>query len=307
LLYNIKTALYLLTAGIKTGNLIKRFKPDVVIGTGGYICYPVLKKASKYKIPTVIHDSNAIPGLTTKMLSSIVDKVLVSFPNQENLYFKPENVIFTGTPLREEFKNASKAGYERKNKNKPLVVSFWGSLGAEEMNEMIADVIKRNIKKQSFDQIHAVGKKDSGSGIKSLLKQIGVENADELPTGIEIEEYIENMPAVMASADLILCRGGGSTIAELIQLRKPAVIIPSPYVVNNEQEFNAKQLGKIGAAVLMDEKSCTGENVYNTITSLLSDKENLKIMSENIKLISTQNATKNVVEIVLSLIKKGET
>jgi len=303
MIYNVKTAKNVLTAGIQAGKLLKRFNPNVVIGTGGYICYPILKCAARLKIPTIIHDSNAVPGLTTKSLSSIVDKVLVSFPNQENLYNKPERVVFTGTPIREDFKLRSIFCPFRDKRELPLVVSFWGSLGAEHLNKIIADVIKLNIKSRTFDHIHAVGKKHGKQEVKSFLKQVGVSKVSELPKGIEIREYIENMPGVMTCADLIICRGGGSTIAELIELDKPAVIIPSPYVANNEQEYNARQISNVGGAVLLDENTCTGDSLYGLITSLLSDKEKLVNMAENIKTITAGDTTDNVVNIILSLAK----
>ena len=313
IIYNIKTAINIITASHKTSKLIKEFKPSVVVGTGGYICYPVLRTAAKHKIPTVIHESNAVPGKTTKILSSIVDKVLVSFPNQEKLYKRPERVVLTGTPIREEFKSNLISDSSFKKSANSLVVSFWGSLGAERMNEVIAEVIKCNIdsmssnnglsyaRERGFDHVHAAGKKDGVADIKKRLSDIGVKNPAELPPGIEIREYIEDMPALMAAADLVICRGGGSTVAELMEMSKPCIIIPSPYVANNEQEYNAQILKKADGAIVLDEKKCTGKELFDTITALISDKGKLDKMSENLKKITVPNATENVVKIILSL------
>ena len=301
--YNINTAKNLITASREVKKLIKSFKPDVVIGTGGYVCYPVLRKAAKMKVPTIIHDSNAVGGLTTKMLSSIVDKVLVSFPNQEKQYKKPERVIYTGTPVRIDFKNAATKSLKRTDKDLPLVVSFWGSLGAERMNDIIADVIYLNIKNRVFNHIHAVGKKDGVDVVRERLSKPGLADEEVFPPGIEIKEYIENMPEIMARADLILCRGGGSTIAELMELKKPAIIIPSPHVANNEQEYNARQLSDIGGAIVLDEKGCNGEQIYSTISSLVANPQKLKKMSENIETTALADTTGNVVNEILSLVK----
>ena len=286
--HNIKTIINLISADCKAANLIGRYRPDIVVGTGGYICYPVLKRAAKNKISTIIHESNATPGLTTKLLSSIVDKVLVSFPNQEKLYKKPERVIFTGTPIHEEFRLANEKKAESATRKKPLILSFWGSLGAEKMNEVIAEVIKLNADENLFDHIHAVGKKGN------------ISDLERISTNTTIKEYIDDMAKVMAEADLIICRGGGSTVAELMQLGKPAIIVPSPYVANNEQEQNAKKLEKAGGAIVLFEKHCNGEKLYKQIKSLLSEENKLKKMSENLKSFSVNDSTNNVVDIILN-------
>jgi UDP-N-acetylglucosamine--N-acetylmuramyl-(pentapeptide) pyrophosphoryl-undecaprenol N-acetylglucosamine transferase len=302
--YNINTIINLKLAGYKARDLLERFKPDIVIGTGGYICYPVLKKAAKMRIPTIIHDSNAIPGLTTKLLSGIVNNVLVAFPNQEMKYKKPDIVLNTGTPVRAEFTETFNATAHQDKNKKPLVVSFWGSLGAERMNTIISEIIKLNIESDAFNHIHAVGKKGGVEEIKAKLEYMGF--IDELPQGIDIREYIKDMPLIMRAADIVLCRGGGSTIAELRALNKPAIIVPSPYVANNEQEHNANELVKIGAAILIDEKTCTGKGLFETITSLLGNKSKLKEMSEKLKELSSSDATTNVIDVILKLISNGK-
>jgi UDP-N-acetylglucosamine--N-acetylmuramyl-(pentapeptide) pyrophosphoryl-undecaprenol N-acetylglucosamine transferase len=263
----------------------------------------VLKKAARMKIPTVVHDSNAIPGLTTKLLSQFVDKVLVSFPNQSEAYKHPERVIYTGTPVREGFKAARDNQPKANIDGKPLVLSFWGSLGAENMNEIISDVIKLNTKQKLFNHIHAAGSTEGVNNIMKKLRQAGIEYVEMLQPQTTIKEYIDDMPFKMGQANLVLCRGGGSTVAELIELHKPAIIFPSPYVVNNEQSINAMELVKAGGAIRLDEKSLSGDKLYDVISSLLSKKGELDRMSENLKLISAPNATVQITEIILSLCK----
>jgi len=304
LLYNAKTARNLATAGTKARKLIRRFKPDAAIGMGGYICYPILKKASQMGIPTVIHGSDAVPGLTAKMLSTTVDKVLVSFPGLEKLYKRPERVIFTGTPVRSGFETPPAKVEKEGVKTKPLVLSFWGSQGAERMNKTIAEFIKLNIDSGKFDHVHAAGNSENVQDTKNRLKQMGA--PDDLPEGIDIKEYIDEMSSVMAAADLVLCRAGASTLAELTVMGKPAVLVPSPYVTNNHQEENAKQLEKAGGAVMLTEKDCTGETLYGVVTSLLNSEETLKKMTAAQKALATPDAAEKIVEIVLELCEKGK-
>ena len=299
LAYNMKTVKNLATAGGEAEKILTAFQPNAVIGTGGYICYPVLKRAARMGIPTLIHEANAVPGLTTKLLSAIVDKTLVSFPGLENLYRRPDRVVFTGTPIRGGFAGAPPESAERSD-GKPLVVSFWGSLGAERMNEAMAEFIKLNADSGRFDHIHATGS-SGGRGMREMQSQLKILGVpDRLPQGIEIREYIDDMPSVMAAASLVLCRAGASTIAELTAMGKPAVLVPSPYVTNNHQEENAKQLQKAGGADMLLEKDCTGEKLYDTVSQILDDSERLSKMSEAQKILSAPDATKKIVDLIIT-------
>ena len=297
IIYNLKTVKNLAAAGAEATRIIREFKPTAVIGTGGYICYPVLKKAVKMRIPTLIHESNASPGLTAKLLSASVDKVLVSFPDTANLYKKPERVTFTGTPIRGGFADEPKTG--QKSGVKPLVVSFWGSLGAGNMNAMMAEFIKRNADEGLFDHIHATGGTiENVDKLKSQIASLGA--SQSLPNGIEIKNYIDDMPKVMAAADLMLCRAGGITIAELTALGKPCILVPSPNVTI-KQEANAKQLQENGGAVMLLEKDCTGAKLYETVAELLRDKDKLKSMSEAQKKLAAPNAASTIAEMIISM------
>ena len=299
LAYNMKTVRNLATAGFEASNLLHRFKPDAVIGTGGYICYPVLRRAALMGIPTVIHESNAIPGLTTKLLSASVDKILVAFPGLEDQYRRTERLIFTGTPVQAGFETAADSGKISGAGGKPLVVSFWGSLGAERMNETIADFIMLNISGGEFDHIHASGKLGGVQEMLNRLERLGA--PAELPAGIEIREYIDDMPNVMAAADIVLCRAGASTLAELTVMGKPAILIPSPYVASNHQEENAKQLKKAGGAIVLPEKDCTGEMLYNIISPLLKDSDTLIRMANAQKSLAAPKAAGSIAGIVMQL------
>ena len=300
--YNMNTARNLATAGIKAEKLISRFKPDAVIGTGGYICYPILKKAAQMGIPTVVHESNAVPGLTTKLLSAYVDRVLVSFPRLDESYRRPERVILTGTPVRGGF--CAGVGPEEKPVpcDKPLVVSFWGSLGAERMNEVMAEFTKLNISAGAFYQIHAAGKNGGVEIMKNKLKKLGA--PDQLPQGVQLVEYVNNMQIVMSSADIVICRAGGSTIAELTAIGKPAILIPSPYVTNDQQMENAMQIVDAGGAVMLKEKECTGEALFDTVSSLLEDKQRLENMVAAQKTFGVPDAAQKITKIIMELCKE---
>lgn len=299
---NIKTLRNIAVSSAQTAEIITQFKPDVVIGTGGYVCYPVLKKAAQCGIPTLLHESNAVPGLTTKMLSRIVDKILVAFPGVEKQYSDPERVIFTGTPVRGGFldETKQKARMRLGIDGRPLVVSFWGSLGAEKMNDIILDVMSLNLESRLFNHIHATGGSEATTA--AFVVRLGEKNSGtHIPEWIDIRTYIDNMPAAMAAADLILCRGGASTMAELTLMGKPAVIIPSPNVTNNHQEKNAVQLAKLGGAQMLREKDCSGEKLYQTVSTLLTNKTKLLAMAEAMKRGNVQDATQKITEMIISM------
>lgn len=299
---NVKTFRNLAGAASQSAEIIGRFKPDAVIGTGGYVCYPVLKKAARMKIPTLIHESNAVPGLTTKMLAGLVDKILVAFPDVAGQYKYKDKVVFTGTPIR--------AGFSPQSKNdarqllgldsRPLVVSFWGSLGAERMNELIADFMALDIESGLFNHIHATG--GSEAVTDAVVRRLQAKSPGlRIPRWVDIRTYIYNMPTVMAAADIVLCRAGASTIAELTYMGKPAVIVPSPNVTNNHQEKNALQLSRSGGAVVINEKECSGEILYKTVAKLLGSKEDLAAMSDAMKSAGVKDSAKKIVELIISM------
>ncbi len=299
---NIKTVSGLAKAGAQASGIIEAFKPDVAIGTGGYVCYPVLKTAVRMGLPTFIHESNAVPGLTTKLLSGIVDKVLVAFPDTEGLYREPEKVVFTGTPIRGDFHLWDKdtARMMLGIDGRPLVVSFWGSLGAEHMNEIAADFIRFNLESKLFNHIHATG--ISPETTAQMKKKIsGHATGYALPRWTDIRTYIDDMPAVMAAADLVLCRAGASTVAELTFMGRPAVFVPSPFVTNNHQEKNALLLENAGGALMVREQDCTGEMLYKTVEKLLGDRTLLAFMSDAMKGSGVRDAADRIVKLILNM------
>lgn len=302
LLRNAATVKNLMLAGRESKRILKEFKPDIAVGTGGYVCYPVLKAAAKLKIPTVMHESNAVPGLTTKLLSGIVDRVMVAFPEVSEHYKRPERVIVTGTPVRDGFRNMTREeARERLGLDgKKLVVSFWGSLGADGMNRKMADFIRLNAENGKFHHIHATGNGERGVALmKERLRELDVRT---LPPWEELRPYIDNMGELMTAADLIICRSGASTLAELTKVGRAGILVPSPNVTNNHQEKNARELERAGAALVFTEEEASGEALYRTAEQLLGTGGRVPELEHNARKLGRPNARERIVEELLSLV-----
>lgn len=302
--HNFNTAKNVLTSVGEAKKIIQDFSPDAVIGTGGYVCYPVLRAAHGLGIPTLVHESNAVPGLTTKMLSNIADRILLGFEESRRYYKHPERTVVTGTPVRGTFYGLNREEARKKlgiDGERPLVVSVWGSLGAQFMNKTMTEFIEKAMGSPSFDLIHSAGK----GGYRAMAEELEKRGFRDLKKkGIDVREYIYDMPLVMAAADLVICRSGASTLSELAVLGRPAILVPSPNVTNNHQTENARVLEKAGAAVLIQESDITADSLLGSVSLLLSRPETLSSMGEQMKGISSGNATDKIAEIVLDLVIK---
>lgn len=283
----------------KAREILEEFGPDVVVGTGGYASFPTIYSAAKLGIPTAIHESNAIPGLTTSILSRKVDMIMVGFDSADK-YSSPEKVILTGTPVREDFIFLKKSDAKRQLglEDKPLVVSTWGSLGAREMNKKIAEFIALETRTDEFYHIHATGRY-GWRWMPDYVKKLGVDLSSH--PNVDMREYIYDMPVVMAAADLIICRGGASTLSEIMASATPAIVVPSPNVAENHQEMNARSLEKQGAAVVILEKDCTGENLYRTTKEMLDDGCRLESISSRLREISVLDSAERIYSVICSL------
>lgn len=298
--HNLHTARTMLSSRREANAVLRRFQPDLVIGTGGYASYPILKAAAKQGIPTAVHESNMIPGLTTKLLEPSAKVIMVGFEDCRAHYQHPEKIRVTGTPVRGDFfdltreQARAKLGY---TDEKPLVVSFWGSLGASTMNANMIDFFARE--KQAafpFHHVHAVGSR-GWAEMQQKLQQHGLDNPH-----LDIREYIYDMAVVMRAADLVICRAGASTISELTALGMPAVMVPSPYVVANHQEKNARILEKHGGAVVLLEQDAGGEKLYETAASILADPTRLQAMQNGMAELGILDATERIYDTVMSLL-----
>lgn len=301
--HNMKAAANVIISSAQAKKIIREFKPAVAVGTGGYVCYPVLKMASKLKIPTAVHESNAVPGLTTKMLSGKVDHIMVGFKESREYYKFPGKVEITGTPVRGDFLKytRSSARCALGMGDEPLVLSFWGSLGAAKMNEAMVEFIKCNCRDKKFKHIHATGGGDKGlERMKTMLAERGVQDFENT----QLCPYIYDMPLLMAAADIILCRAGASTLSELAVLGKPAVLVPSPNVTNDHQTKNALVVYGRGGAEMIKESDITGEKLYNTVSEIVSDKQKLADMEKAMRSLGNHKATDKIADIILDMAKK---
>ena len=301
----IQTVRNLIRGRREAGKILREFRPDAVIGTGGYVCFPVLRSAKAQKIPCFLHESNAVPGLTTKLLTGTADRIFTAFPGTESSYRKPEKVTFAGTPVRSGFISMTKEEARRQKgwDDGNVVVSFWGSLGASVCNQCTAEAIVLNEREGRYRLIHATGE-DGYGAFRDALSGRGLD-----PDGLkyaEVKPYIHDMPVVMQAADLVLCRSGASTLAELTAIGKPAVLIPSPYVTDNHQEKNAKRLTETGGAVMLREADCTGGLLHETVAGLLADGERLARMSENIRSAGVPDSADRITRCILDLLDAGK-
>lgn len=302
--HNLKTALNVVKSLGASKRIIRDFKPDVVIGTGGYVCFPVLKAAQMMGIPTVLHESNAVPGLTTKMLAGGVDVMMVGFEESVSAYKNSEKVTVTGTPVRGDFRTYSKENAKKELGIDPaekLIVSVWGSLGASRMNEIMADFIADTYKDSDFNLIHAAGRERYDTMMERLNSLCPAGCSRQ---GYDVRPYIYDMSRVMAAADLVVCRAGASTLAELALMGKPCVLVPSPNVTNNHQEKNARVLENAGGAVVLVEAGLTSQKFTETVTELIKDDVRLNDMAEAMKVAAPADATERITDVVLGLAMK---
>ena len=284
--------------------IIKEFKPDVIIGTGGYASFPALYAGSKLGIPTCVHEANAVPGLTTKMAANVADQVLVCFEESTKYYKNPEKVEVVGMPIRREFweTDREQARKELGVDEKPLIVSTFGSQGARAMNQMVADLFALEQKDGfPFHHIHAVGS-FGWEWMPDLVKEKGVE-LENCPT-IDMREYVYDMPRVLAAADVVIGRAGSGTCNEISATGTPCILIPSPNVTNNHQEKNARVLEAGGGAVVLLESDCTAERVYQQIKDLLADSRKCEEMSKNLRNMAVSDSTDRICRIAEKLAQK---
>ena len=253
--------------------LIKEFKADVIIGTGGYATFTTLLAGKLCGVPTCIHEANAMPGLANRMAASFVDKVLICFPESAKHYRHPERTQVVGMPVRQEFIYTKKADARKKLglDHRPLVVSAFGSQGAREMNLAVAELFRLEQEAgYPFNHIHAVGSYGWG-WMPDEVKSKGVDL--ETAKSIDMREFIYDMPTVMAAADVVISRAGSSSCNEIAATGVPCVLIPSPNVTDNHQEKNARVLEAKGGAVVLLETECTGKRLMEEISGILGDPE----------------------------------
>ena len=301
--------LYKTYKGIGEANkIIKEFKPDIVIGTGGYICGPVVMAASKNKIPVVLHESNAFPGKAVKMLAKRANTVLISFENARSRIKSAKKIVYTGTPIKirkkeyninEKNKIISSVGL---NEAKPIVLIFGGSQGAQKINEAITGIILEKLNKK-YQIIWATGPKQYDI-IKQELedKNININNIENT----RIVPYIYNMEEIMNVSDVIVARSGAMTITEISNLGKPSILIPLPNVSENHQLYNAKVLESIGAAKIILNEDLDENNLNNTIEDIILNKSKLEQMGKKALTVAVDNVEDKIYKEIKEVLNKGD-
>lgn len=304
--YNLHAVNHARKSVAQCKKIFKEFKPDVIIGTGGYACFPALMAGAMMKIPTCVHESNAMPGLTTRILAPSVDKVLVCFTESIRHYKKnvAKKIEVVGMPVRREFVYTKKddARLELKLDDKPLVISAFGSQGASEMNKLIVELFCLEKKAGfPFRHIHAAGNW-AMEWMPDMVKEKGIDLT--VDKDIQLVEYLYNMPTVMAASDVMISRAGASTCNEIAAAGKPSILIPSPNVSDNHQEKNARALSDRGGAVLLLEKDATAEKLLEEILALLEDKARYSNMRTVLQGISVPDSAERLCNIMEDLAKK---
>ena len=283
---NIKTVALAAKGLAETRKIIKDFAPDIVIGCGGYVSGPAVFSAAMMKIPTLIHEQNVFPGMTTKILSRAVDRICVSFEESIKLLPGKKKAVLTGNPVREGILNVNPTTAKSElGINEPTLLVFGGSLGAKKINDSMLELIKT--KTPDFRIIWGTGKRYYEEIMESL-KNI------ELGDKITITPYIYNMDTVMAASDIVVSRAGAIAISEICAMGKCSVLIPSPYVTNNHQEHNAAALQSAGASVMLRENELCADLLFDTVSSLFADSNKMESISVNALAMAKPTASKDI-------------
>lgn len=302
---NIRTVAYLSTAGHRAKQIIKEFQPDLVIGTGGYVSGPIVLKAAEMGIKTAIHEQNAFPGMTTKMLSKKVGLVMLTVPEAMEYLDKDINYTVTGLPVRKGFSGMTREAARRElsiPEGDICILSTGGSLGAGRINETVAELMEWETKNNiPVTHIHSYG----GMGRETFLPDLAARGVDyEKNDRIRPKEYIDNMAVCMAAADLVISRSGANALSELEAMGRASILIPSPNVAGNHQYHNAMVLGKAGAAIVIEEKNLNGQVLIDNVSDLCRDKERLNRFAQRTASLYVSDTPERVFKALDELIKK---
>ena len=294
---NVKTVLRFIKGVSRSKQMLRDFKADVVIGTGGYVCGPVVYAASKLGIPTIIHEQNSVPGLTNKFLSRYVDRIAVCF-EEAKAFFPNEKSVLTGNPRASEVINQD--GIKGRlsvglSTSEPVVLIVGGSRGARPINDAVIKSLAQ-LGNKPYQVLYVTGEVHYET-VKKEVELIGN------PKNVVIKPFIHNMPEVLAGTDLTVARAGATTLAELTSLGIPSILIPSPYVTNNHQEKNARSLSDHDAAELILEKDLNSQKLVDSIDRILLNQNRLNEMKKASKQLGIPDAAGRVYHLMLELVK----
>lgn len=301
---NLKKMIKTLKGISQAKKIIKEFKPDVVIGTGGYICGAVITSAHSLKIPTMLHESNAFPGKAVKMLIKKTDVIMCSFEEAKKYLTKAKKVVVTGTPtrtLKKELNQTEKIKLIEKyklNPAKPTILAFGGSQGAKVINDAVVDIVVKKLNK-NYQILLACGQKQYDN-VKEKLKQNGIK-IDNLDS-IKIVPYIYELQEVMSACEILCTRAGAITITEIANIGKPSILVPLPNVSHNHQQYNAEVLANLGAAKIIQNEKLNAESLNSEIMEILT-KGKIKEMGENAKKAGVDNVQEKIYAEIKQLVK----
>ena len=286
-----------------TVSVIKKFKPDIVIGTGGYACWPIMAAAARMGIPTALHESNAHPGLAIRRLQSKVDRIWINFPETAAAFGNSSKVVCVGNPILQDFSTVDKHQARAKlgiANDQKLILSFGGSNGAEKLNSAVIDFMKTVVANDpKIIHLHASGKINYDDSLK-LFEEAGLNNAKNCI----LRPYIYDMPLQMAAADLVIARAGAMTLSELALMKKACVLVPSPYVAENHQYKNAKTLADADAATLVEEKELEEGRLTTAVCELLASNAHLREQETQIASFAREDACSTIWQDIQKLCAK---
>ena len=299
--HNLVTLHNLRSAKQKADRIIREFRPDVIVGTGGYASFPMLRQGARRGIPTAVHEANAMPGLTTRMVADSASRIMVCFEESKAYYKHPERVQVVGMPVRQEFLYTTRAEARARLGlgDEPLLISAWGSLGAREMNKRMADFFALELRDGCpWRHVHATG----SYGWRWMPELVAEKGVDlKAHPEIEMREYIHNMPELMAAADLIITRAGASSLNEIEAAGTPCIIVPSPNVTDNHQEKNARVLERQGAALVLPEQGLSAQELYDTAKALMADAPRRADMRRALQRMSVVDSAERIYQTILEL------
>ena len=300
--HNVKTLTRVVTSSHQARRIIRDFAPDLCVGTGGYVSGPVVRTAMKLGIPAVIHEQNAYPGVTNKMLSADAARVMMAVSDAEK-YMKPgARCVLTGNPIRPEILREERAAARKKLgvDDRPLILSFGGSLGARKVNEAVADLMTHTIPGGKFQHIHGYGQ--YSRWMPDLLREKGID-PDKTPQ-LDLREYIHDMPVCLAAADLVISRAGAMTLSEIQATGKGSILIPSPNVAENHQFHNAMALVNRGAAEIVEEKDLTGDVLWEKVQKIFAAPGGAAALGENAAKMAIRDANERIYRVMMEVLQE---
>ncbi len=300
---NLAALWYLARSGAAARHMLDEVKPDLVIGAGGYVSGPVVRTAAKRGVPTAIHEQNAWPGVTNKLLAPLVGRIFAPSEEAASRLGQPDKTVVVGNPVRAAFYEQDRA-VQRKALgagDRCVLVSYGGSLGAMRVNQVVAELAAWHLKERDFVHIHATGAIEKDNFAR-LAQQVGIAGQENF----RVREYIDDMPQLLAAADLVICRAGALTLAELAAAGRASILVPSPNVAENHQYHNAMALAKAGAAVVVEEKELSGPLLISTVNELTQEPGRLDAMGAAARSLAHPHAVEEILDGLQALLPPGK-